>query len=400
MEHLLQAIRVSYTLPELEKRLRQMASLVETREQELALPELKAFNEAKAIVSVVSNPEAYYSLSAQQGREIALAAIERYDARPEVDDFLPQEVLTNLADVVSGSLKGLTHLLLERDLAFAQNQIFREADAATRDQIIALLESGTSVYYSREDLLSALAWIGDEVVQACFQTWRDHPPAWHTKLIYPLDHYAIYGGWELSRQGKRRNLYFPVNYDLVSTETAPAEAQMRPVEVIASHEGACGWCERPLLTLFEIDLQHSPMSFLNLSGKKLRIAMCMNCTLQGEYIFTDVDENGAARWSSLNGDCPAHLRFFDEEDISVDSLPQRQLVLGAARRTPYISHGSHLGGCPLWVQHPEYPHCPGCQQAMTFVGQYEPYHVNYIEGIIYAFLCTKCGLATVSYQQT
>ncbi len=398
MEHLLQAIRVSYTLPELEKRLWQVASLVETREQELALPELKAFNEAKAIMSVVSNPEAYYSLSAQQGREIAFAAIERYDTRPEVDDFLPQEVLTNLADVVPGSLKGLTHLLLERDLAFAQNQIFREADAATRDQIIALLESGTSTYYSREDLLSALAWIGDERVQACFQSWRDHPPAWRAELIYPPDHYAMYGGWELTQQGHRRDLYYLTNYDLVPAGTAPAETLLRPVETIVPHEGVCGWCERPLLTLFAINLQRSRLAFL--AGERLRIAMCMNCTLQGEHIFTDVDGNGTSRWSSLNGDRPAHLRFFDEEDISANSLPQRQLVLGVARRTPYISHGSHLGGCPLWVQYPEYPHCPGCQQTMVFVGQYEPYHVNYIEGIIYAFLCTKCGLATVGYQQT
>lgn len=400
MEHILQAIRISYTIPELEKRLRQAAHLVKTREQEQELPELKAFNEAKSIVSVVSNPEAYDHLSVEQGHEIALAAIERYDAMPDEDDFLPQEVLTNLADFVPGSLKGLTHLLLERHLAFAQNQIFREADAAIRDQIIALLESGTSAYYSREDLLSALAWIGDEVVQACFQNWRDHPPAWRTELIHPPEHYAIYGGWELTRQGSRRDLYYPINYDLVPAETVSAEAQMGPVEVVTSHEGACGWCERPLLTLFEIDLQDSRMAFPGLEGKQLRIAMCMNCSLQGEHIFTDVDANGTSRWSSLNGDRPSHLRFFDEEDISVDSLPRRLLVLGAERRTPYISHGSHLGGCPQWVQNPEYPYCPACQQAMTFVGQYEPYQVDYIEGIIYAFLCTKCGLATTGYQQT
>ena len=279
-------------------------------------------------------------------------------------------------------------------------EFFYEADSATRDQIIALLESGTSTYYSREDLLSALAWIGDEVVQACFQNWRDHPPAWHAELINPLDHYTTYGGWELTRQGKRRDLYYPANYDLVLAEVIPAETPLRSVEVIAPHEGACGWCDRQLLTLFEIDLENLRMAFPGLVEINFRIAMCMNCSLQGEHIFTDIDRNGTSYWSSLNGDRPAHLRFFDEEDISVNSLPHRQLVLGAARRTPYISHGSHLGGCPQWVQNPEYPHCPGCQQAMTFVGQYEPYHVNYIEGIFYAFLCTKCGLATTGYQQT
>lgn len=397
MEEILHALRVSHTIPELEKRFRQAASTVKTLEEELALPERKAFNQARESVLVASKPEAYFHLSVKEGREIALAALERYDALPEYDDFLPQEVLTHLANAVPGSLKGLTHLLLERRLAFAQQQLFRDADA---DPILALLESATSAYYSREDLLNALVWIGDESVQSCFYHWRSEPPAWHTELIYPLDHYPTNGSWELNVQGTRRNLYYPINYDLVPAETVAVDRLPGPVRVIVPHEGSCGWCGRALLTLFEIDVQDLRMSFLDLAGEQLRIAMCANCSLQGQHIFTDVDGYGTSRWSRLNGERPDYLSFFDEEDIGVNSFPQRQVVLGAIRPTPYISHGSYLGGCPEWAQYSEYPRCPGCQRAMMFIGQYEPYHVDYVEGIIYAFLCTECGLATTSYQQT
>ncbi|HVB23012.1 MAG TPA: hypothetical protein VNG51_13805 [Ktedonobacteraceae bacterium] len=386
MNPILEAIRISYGLPALEKATWDFDGYV------------KAFEQAGGLLAIAREQASYGHLTVEEGREIALAALERYDAIPESTDLLPQEILTNLAKSVPDALKGLTSLFLERHLAFAQEQIFREADAPTRDKIIALLESGISSCYKRGELLSALAWIGDETVQVQFQHWRTVPPAWQTAMHYPPEHYVKNGGWELTPEGARRNLYYSVNYDLVEAQTFSAEVQSSPVEVLTPHEGVCGWCVMPLLTLFDINLTDSRMRFLGIQGTRLRLALCPNCSLQAEPVFTEVDGEGTSVWSKLNGKAQGYLSIPDEDESEelLETFPQQTLVLGPARRTPYIDHGSHLGGCPSWVQNADYPCCLRCQRLMTFVGQY----LYNVEAYIYAFLCASCGIAATNYQQT
>ncbi len=386
MNSILEAICVSYSLPALEKASSDFDGYV------------KAFEQAGALLTIAREPASYEHLTIEEGREIALAALERYDAMPESNDLLPQEILTNLAKSAPSSLKGLSSPFLERCLAFAQEQLFREADAATRDTIITLLESGTSPCYKRSELLSALAWIGDETVQAQFQQWRTVPPTWQTMMYYPPDHYTKTGGWELTPQGTRRDLYYAVNYDLVEAHTASTEAHTGPVEVLTPHKGVCGWCDMPLLTLFDINLTDARMQFLGVQGNQLRLAFCPNCSLQAEPVFTEVDGEGTSVWSPLNGKAQGYLNIPDEDEAEelLETFPLRTLVLGPARRTPYIDRGSHLGGCPGWVQNADYPCCPRCQRLMTFVGQY-----LYDAGAyLYAFLCASCGIAATNYQQT
>ncbi len=384
MQRILEALRVSYTLPELEE----MA-----RDEERPV---KAFEDAKALLGEAGNLESYRHLTIEEGREIALAALERYDAMPTLDDFLPQQVLTNLVKAVPGSLKELTSLFLERRLAYSEEQLFREADAATRDRIMVLLERGTSAFYTQEELLNALAWIGDELVQAHFHQWRTALPPWRTAKGFPLDCYPPNAGWELTSEGVRRDLYYQANYDLVPTPTAQTDTG--PVGILKPHEGTCGWCRLPLLTLIDLDLTDSRMQFLEMPGTRLRLALCANCTLQAQPVFTEVDGEGKSVWSPLNGEPWEYLCFPGEESLEeiLEDFPPHVLVLGQARKTPFIDHGSHLGGCPGWVQHAAYPLCPQCQRRMRFVGQY----LYEVEALIYAFLCVSCGLAATHYQQT
>ena len=99
--------------------------------------------------------------------------------------------------------------------------------------------------------------------------------------------------------------------------------------------------------------------------------------------------HGASHWSEHNGEHDPHQA---EENIP---LSPGQLVLGQRRRTPFETGASYwqrglsqIGGHPAWVQYPEYPCCPGCQQTMMFVGQLEPIDILAdTEGMIYAFLC-------------
>jgi len=339
----------------------------------------------------------YRTLTAQEGHTVALAALELFDIYRGREDYeyLPHHILTNLANVVPGALEGLYSQLLERDLAWDSDAMFREADSSTRDSLISLIEEGVEHLYKRADLLCALAWIGDETVQKTFYRWRTSPPPGSL----PPETYAREAGWELTEDGKRCNLYYPENYDLIAMPTSPPAPVAHTAQVNGTHVDVCHWCGRQLLVLFDINLSDPKIAFLRAEGSRIPVALCVNCSLQDANVYIDIARDGTFQWSMANGEKPPRLRINGEEDINLDVLSRLQFVLGEKRPLPYESQGSHLGGCPEWIQGNDYPRCPICQQTMMFIGQLEP-HVEYVEGIIYAFLCPLCEKATTVYQQT
>ena len=171
-------------------------------------------------------------------------------------------------------------------------------------------------------------------------------------------------------------------------------------------EETCGWCGRSLMTLFDVDLRDPRLAFLSIPGERLRIPMCLNCSLQYDVlqdrVFMDIDGDGLARWSPVNGERPDRIKIRHEySDGYVPPFPPQRVALGLARPTPYESAGSHIGGCPYWPQSSsDYPRCPACQWRMTFVGQYELNitDLSYLEGLLYAFVCMQCGKATIGHQ--
>ena len=176
------------------------------------------------------------------------------------------------------------------------------------------------------------------------------------------------------------------------------------MEVGVVQEELCGWCSRPLTVLFDLDLRDPSFARFGIDGERLRIPLCLNCSFECVYIekhvYADIDTQGTARWSEINGETPPSLGVWDEGDSEyIPPFPEKQYVLGDARPTPYERWGSHIGGCPGWEQSPEYPICPLCQQTMLFLGQFQP-HVAALEGLIYAFVCLPCGKSTTMYQQS
>ena len=169
----------------------------------------------------------YRTLTTEEGQQIALLALALYDAGEE--SFAPQRILTHVAAIVPGSLQGLYPQLLARDLFWTEGMLFREAEPGLRDQLIALVEAGTSdpafhPGYDQHAFLSILAAIGDEVVQATFRKWRDTPPPG-----YPHPEEVLPGaGWELTPEGQRRDLYVVPNVDLVAKEPIQAVVPSSP----------------------------------------------------------------------------------------------------------------------------------------------------------------------------
>lgn len=250
-------------------------------------------------------------------------------------------MLRNLADIVQGSLQGLHAQFVDRNPGIlGTNSLFREADTATRDQIISLLESGRASTAEAGDLLCALAWIGDQTVQRQFQSWDVSPPAAVSSWVQVshLSAWSLFAGWEFTAEGTRRDLSFQGNYEVLPITRASAAGfdVPGPLTVAAMQDELCGWCGRQLMALFDIDLRDPRMAFLGIQGERLRIPMCLNCTFQysfrEERIFMDVDWSGMAQWSSINGERPDEVQVYPEGTINyVPCLPTDDALSWAAR---------------------------------------------------------------------
>ncbi len=137
----------------------------------------------------------YRRLSPEQGRAVALHALDLFDAGMHQDDRLPEQMLMHLANCVPGALRGLYGELIERELFWIG--LFREADPTTRDQLLLLAEKAEDLG-ALHGILEALAWVGDEQVQAKFHHWHQSPPTWRSLLYFPPHEYAPFAGWELT----------------------------------------------------------------------------------------------------------------------------------------------------------------------------------------------------------
>lgn len=364
--------------------------------------------ELREAEKLVKRSETYRPLTPAEGRKIAFEALSLFDNNK--GGAAPLHILTNVSDVVSSSLEGLYPLLLTRALGWDTDSFFREADSITRDTIIRRLDSGKEGTYSCTDMLCALAWIGDEEVQRKFSYWRQNPPSWSLPLPSPLSRYTLAAGWELTPAGTRRNLYIENSYDIISSSQAKSnDIETSNVLFVGNLQSeVCGWCRQPLLTLFDINLNSSTMSFLGIEGKRLRIPICVNCSFQfcafEERLYMDVDWNGNAYWSLINGKRPSEVELFEEEHNKsyVVGICSEQFTLGEKRRTPFERFGSHIGGCPGWLQGQDYPSCPKCRETMIFIGQLNLDEINFesygLEGYIYVFLCTTCKKSTIGIQ--
>ncbi|HUR22531.1 MAG TPA: hypothetical protein VMZ73_01530 [Acidimicrobiales bacterium] len=338
----------------------------------------------------------YLELDLEQARRLALRAIvalERLPPRTEQNGYAgetPINVLGRIACFVPDALAGLHSRLLDANAhrwsGFYQGEqavIFRNADTATRDRLIAVADTSPD-YYEMSAAMHVLAWIGDDVVSERFFAWaaRDGmSPGW----------WALFGGWQVEERPPPRRLTTEDSYRI---ETVHGDS---PVRVMVPTEERCRRCNTVLVALFDLDLTDVRVGG-SVRGTRLRVLTCVSCGLASHFLTT-VDRDGHTGWSELNESKDG----WQEGDVSEFPIP---LGLGRAQRTPYEAmafedHRSQLFGHPTWVQSPEYPQCPHCEELMQFVGQIDTSsELPLWEGMIYAFVDSNCGLAATCYQQT
>ncbi len=347
--------------------------------------------------------QALRSLSPEEAKRLIQWLLHQWEQLRQTDWLLGQVNAT-----VPGALHPFHAALIERQV-FYPGWLYLGAAASTRQELLRLVHEPANDQ-RRRDLVLCLAWIGDEVVQTQFQTWQSAPPAWQHSWPYgPLETYPLCAGWELTPAGHRRRLYAQQAFELV-LPSERIQQRNSSFGMRTSHEEACHWCQRPLITLLDLDLSDPRGAAVVASGARLRIALCEWCS-QYVPVFTDVDLAGASHWSGVNGEPPALLRKIGfGPSGNLYDWPEQRLILGAERRTPFETLGrfmlgelgiSQVGGHPEWVQDPEYPTCPTCSRRMPCIGQVAWEDLEEaMEGVTYAFLCLSCQKATTCYQQT
>lgn len=346
--------------------------------------------------------QALRTLTLAEAGALAEQLLGQREQEEEADHLLGQ---VNAA--VPGALVPFHAELIERQV-FWPGWLYLGATPATSERLLQLVHVPPEEV-SRHDLLGCLAWIEHEQVTETFRTWQRTLPSWYVPgKTLPPEAYSLAAGWEVLPEGHRRLLYVPQAYELVRPSELSQGAS--PLAVVTAHEERCPWCQRPLLTLLDLDLGDPRWAELIAVGERLRIATCDWCSGYTD-LFTEVDLTGASHWSDGNGDPPDVLRKvgYDNQDEDVP-WPEEGLVGGALRRTPFETldryrlgeNGiSQVGGHPEWVQSPSYPRCPTCTRRMICFGQISWEDLDeHAEGITYVFLCLSCHKAATCYQQT
>src|SRR5712692_3483555 len=309
--------------------------------------------EYKAMKTVARSIAAYRELTAQEGKELAQLALDFLEANPDEDTALARIILTRLATVVPGSLKGLYPQFIARRMFWGEGVLFREADPITRDQLFVLLQEQSKDIPTLARCVCALSWIGDGTVQDRFHQWQRDAPPWLLTLAQSLDTYTRLAGWELTEDGKRRNLYYQHCYELIPVHHGEGAKRSKLVKVMLLREDRCGGCGRHLFTLFDVDLSDPQLKFLELEGTRLIIAMYPTDIAFDESLFTDVDLSGYSNLArtlmdeayqnlvtsgTLSPDTAynALLEVIDNLNGAIDARGQLGVMLGAACSLPGI----------------------------------------------------------------
>lgn len=308
-----------------------------------------------------------------------------------------KEILLALVCYRNANVEECLEALIKKGKCYPE-VIFKDAPVDIRDCLISHVWQASETL-NLNHLLRALAWIGDSKVIELFDEWRKVPPTWREKLYAAPEEYSYEAGWELTKDGTRKDLFLKDCHVIEKKE--PSEDE--PVSFLQEHDEKCGWCGGNLVKFFSFDLTKSLFECLNLKGNRLNIATCPVCTCNGP-IYTEINTNGAARWSELNIK-PQYLDGISEME---DRVTKKPLRISRIKRSSYHAASqflettfSQVGGHPTWIQDAEYPKCPKCSKHMKFIGQIDWADIEeYGEGMYYAFVCEECNIAATHYQQS
>ncbi|MEG0383146.1 MAG: DUF1963 domain-containing protein [Solibacillus sp.] len=346
----------------------------------------------------LSKEQIYTSLSKEEADCMLKYAMKLLALHNESE---AEEILLSLVCYRDGYVLDDLPMLIQRGL-FYNPILFKDAQQDIQNHILERVMWDDD---NRNHLLLALGWIGNAGVIEQFREWQMRPPKWVEQLHVTPETYALYGGWELTADGKRRNLNSQLCYAIRKADHQNGNLnEKQDAHFLKTSDSTCPWCKRKLTKLMDVATSHPSLQYLDLKMDNLQV---MTCDLCGSYsmIYMELGNNGVPVWSRYN-EQPNYFPNIDDVNSESDLSPH--LVLSHEPQSPYFAAvwtmsqlNSQIGGYPGWVQEPEYPVCPCCERKMRFIGQIDYAEFEeYAEGIFYMFLCSTDSITATVYQQS
>ena len=293
------------------------------------------------------------------------------------------EYLIATQDILEPSF---AEIALEKGI-FYPATLYKDATSQVRDKLIALLEEEYDNAVNINNILLALAIIGDEVVVATFQKWKENPPVWRKEICIDPIEYAFEGGWCVE-DGVKKELTYPISYGLEEVEQCEEEENVFG----GLSEDKCPQCGTKYVDVLVLDGKDERLSFLGIDGK-IKVKTCMNCLPWEKYMLCKYEEDGESKVIKKECDCC--------EEPEEDWDTKKQFVLSKKPVAKYLCsdwESSAIGGMPTYIDDAQYVICPECGKRMEHVAQLGEQYTEY--GNIYVQICKKCKLIATLYQQS
>jgi hypothetical protein len=315
------------------------------------------------------------------GQENVFELVEATVAMLEASEAMfriAEPILAAVASLFSGALNDFQGRLADLPAGWfiLGGAIFYKAPPAVSAK---LLEIGHQLGFSEnaEGLQRSLAWIGDAAVQHQFQAWRAEGVKLGKSFVEPY-RYALEAGWELTMDGQRRELTFPIAFPVeLASDEAPRSSDV--LKIGGKLDESCGSCGNPLSRLIELDVSDQRLVSFSMSGR-IQIPVCLPC--YGVTFAEQVPKQGL-RWSAASTGQPKAESLW---------LRRTSVNLGVRTSTPIeglYTGGSWIGGYGSWHNDAVYPNCPRCSLTMRFLARID-LNAFGVVGLCHAFVCTDC----------
>ncbi|MDL2233461.1 hypothetical protein LJC63_07775, partial [Ruminococcaceae bacterium OttesenSCG-928-L11] len=273
--------------------------------------------------------------------------------------------------------------------------IYRDAEPEVRDALIRELKKPDCE--EAGNIQSALALIGDDVVQRAFMKLEGNPLPCREKLYVNPSVYAEAGGWSFDESGQRQTLVHDTCYAMHSDAASPDSA----VRIGKKRDDRCAVCGCQMIDALVLDSRDPRLAFLGIEGI-LRVPICPWCACFTEDNIIRYQLDGASSYEVKIDP------YFSENKLDakyIDEMDTNTWVLDEGPSPVYRSYGGDeaptIGGMAQWIQDWTYMTCPDCGKKMTYLASI-PWSCisDGFEGTLYIEICTDCRVVKVLHQQT
>ncbi|MBN2033904.1 MAG: hypothetical protein JW836_11550 [Deltaproteobacteria bacterium] len=178
----------------------------------------------------------------------------------------------------------------------------------------------------------------------------------------------------------------------------------------------CSGCHEQYHLLFQIDLRDQSLNYLEITNTEfLFVISCLNCATYEKPIYYTLKNHKKivvikASPGKYVHEYPSPL---EEHQVSCRKLLKNEYPHsndGFYYDLPAKRGNHQLGGKPLWVQDEEHIKCVKCKRGMSYLamidtelhigqnGFREKGHMFGDNGILYMFVCRRCGIFSAKAQ--